>query len=362
MNRLTAELKRPSELTPAEREAWIAFTDDNEILASPYFRLEFAECCEEVRSDTRVIVGRKGGQISGFLPLQLGRIGYARPLAGPLGDVHGLIVPSNSEADPRTYLQAVGVPLFEFHGAIGLRQDWRDHGACRDGSWICDTSEGFDAFLATRKKLSPSAVRNYRSRFRRLEAEEGGFTFKLHDSSPEIVARMIELKRAQYRQTNVFDVFSVGWTGQLIAAVLRRKSDRFEGTCSTLAINDTLVAIHVGMASERLSHYWFPVYDPEYSRLSPGILLLMEMIRDAAETGRMGVELGPGEYRFKAELGGYQTPLWSGCVMTKSAPAMLREAANTLAGGMEKLPLGQIGSLPRRALRKADKLAAFYAW
>ncbi|WP_420432149.1 GNAT family N-acetyltransferase [Hyphobacterium sp.] len=362
MHRLTAELKRPSELTPEERGAWIAFTDDNGALASPYFRLEFAECCEEVRSDTRIIVGRTGGQISGFLPLQLGRIGYARPLAGPLGDVHGLIVPDDGEADPRAYLQAAGVPLFEFHSATGIGQNWRDYGVCRDGAWICNVSNGFDAYMADRKKLSSSAMRNYRSRFRRLEAEEGGFEFRMDDKTPENLAQMIDMKRAQYRQTKVFDVFSVGWTRQLVAAILRRKSDRFEGLCSTLTINNKVAAIHIGMTSERLTHYWFPVYNPQHSRLSPGILLLMEMIRCAADQGKSGVDLGPGDYRFKADLGSYQMPLWTGSVMTKSAPAMLREAADTLAGGMEKLPIGSLGSLPRRAMRRADKLAAFYAW
>lgn len=362
MHRMTAELKRPSELTPEERGAWIAFTDDNAALASPYFRIEFAECCEEARSDTRIIVGRKGGQISGFLPLQLGRIGYARPLAGPLGDVHGLIVPEDREADPLAYLQAAGVPLFEFHSATGIRQGWRDYGVCRDGAWICDLSDGFDTYMADRKKLSSSAMRNYRSRFRRLEAEDGGFEFRVDDKTTENLDLMIRMKRAQYKETGVFDVFSVGWTRDLMTAILRKRSDRFEGTCSTLVIDGRVVAIHVGMASERTLHYWFPAYDPAFSRLSPGILLLMELIRTSADQGRSGVDLGPGDYRYKGEMGSYQMPLWAGCVMTKSAPAILREAADRLAGSMEKLPLGRFGTLPRRALRRADKLAAFYAW
>ncbi|CAK9019698.1 4-beta-D-xylan xylohydrolase) (Xylan 1, partial [Durusdinium trenchii] len=362
MHRLTAELKRPSELTQAEREAWTCFTDQNAALASPYFRREFAECCEEVRSDTRVIVARRNGAVQGFLPLQLGKIGYARPLAGPLGDVHGLIVPPDAADDPRDYLHAVGVPLFEFHSATGVRQGWRTHGECRDGAWICDVSDGFEAYLENRRKLSRSAIRNYQSRYRRLEAEAGGFEFRLDDKTPENLDRMIAMKRSQYRETRVFDVFSVGWTRALMAALMRRKSDRFEGLCSTLSVNGEVIAIHVGMASEAMTHYWFPAYDPAFSRVSPGILLLMELIRAAAEAGRSGVDLGPGNYRYKGEMGCYQMPLWSGCVMTTSAPAMLREAADTLAGGIERLPLGQIGTLPRRALRKADKLAAFYAW
>ncbi|MEE2525099.1 GNAT family N-acetyltransferase [Hyphobacterium sp. HN65] len=362
MSRLSAELKKPSELSAAEREAWVSFTDHNDELASPYFRIEFADCCEEVRSDTRVIVGRKADQIAGFLPLQLGKFGYARPLAGPLGDVHGLIVPPGYDADPLDYMRAANVGLLEFHSAAGVRQAWRNHGVVQDGSWICDLASGFDAYVDNRKKMSSSAMRNIRSRQRRLEAMEEGFEYRIEDFRPEVLSTVVAWKREQYRRTGVFDVFSVGWTGKLLAALLAKRSDRFRGTCSTLLIGNKIAAAHIGMASEKLSHYWFPVYDPDHSRVSPGILLLMEILRDAAARGEIGMDLGPGNYRFKEEMGSYQVPLWQGCVMTRSAPCLLRHTADALAEGFERLPVPGLASFPRRAMRKADKLAAFYAW
>ncbi|WP_421791871.1 GNAT family N-acetyltransferase [Hyphobacterium sp.] len=361
-SQITAELKKPSELSPAEREAWQEFTDHNSTLTSPYFRLEFADAMEVARTDTRVIVARRSGELLGFLPLQLGKVGYARPLGGPLGDVQGLIQPGGAQADPRDWLRASGVPLFEFQSAVGVDQKWRDYGRTQDGSWVCDLSGGFEAYEAHRQLLSPSAFKNIRSRTRRLEKVEEGFEFCLQDERLDVFDTMIEWKRQQYHRTQVFDVFSVGWTKTLLEAILKTQTDRFRGTCSTLRIGGKIAAVHIGMASEALTHYWFPAYDPEFNRISPGLLLLIEMIKDAAERGHTGLELGPGEYRFKLELGSYQVPLWQGCMMTRSAPAVLRGVSQVLAGACEKAPLGKIGSLPRRALRKADKLAAFYAW
>ncbi|WP_394694467.1 GNAT family N-acetyltransferase [Hyphobacterium sp.] len=361
-NSIEAELKKPSDLLTVEREAWVAFTDADPALASPYFRLEFAECCEEARSDTRVLVVRENGQIVGFLPLQMGKVGYARPLAGPLSDVHGVISEPGREVDLKSWLKAGGVPLFEFHSALGLQSCWKEHSAVQDGSWIIDMSKGFDAFEQSRAELEPKAFRNIRSRRRKLEEAEGGFEFRMDDDRPEAFATMVDWKSQQYRRTGVFDVFSVEWTGKLLKALLKKRTDRFRGICSTLNMGGQIAAVHVGMGSESRSHYWFPAYDPAFNKLSPGLLLLLEKVRVAASEGRDTVELGPGDYDFKRNLSSSQVPLAQGCILTASAPATLRGAARSLADAFEKAPLGNVGGLPRRALRKADKLASFYAW
>jgi len=359
---IDARLVKPSELTTSEREAWVVFTDHDRALASPYFRLEFAECCEEVRSDTRVLVVRERGQIAGFLPMQMGKVGYARPLAGPLSDVHGVIAEPGRDVDLKAWLKAGGVPLFEFHSALGLQACWDEHSTVQDGSWIIDMSDGYDDFESRRAKAEPKAFRNVRSRRRKLEDVDGGFEFRMEDDRPEAFAAMMAWKSQQYQRTNVFDVFSVRWTGDLLAALMKKRSDRFRGVCSTLNIDGKIAAVHVGMASETRCQYWFPAYDPAFNKVSPGLLLLLEKVRFASEKGMDSVELGPGDYDFKRNLGSWQIPLAQGCILTESAPAALRGAARSLAEAFSKAPLGDVANLPRRALRKADKLASFYAW
>ena len=50
MRQAEYSLKKPSELTLAERAAWREFVAADPALGSPYFALEFAQCCEEARS------------------------------------------------------------------------------------------------------------------------------------------------------------------------------------------------------------------------------------------------------------------------------------------------------------------------
>ena len=358
---MQVDIRKPSERTDAERGAWRAFLAAEPTLASPYFAMEFAECCEEVRDDTRVLVMRRQGVISGFLPFQAGRLGFARPLAGPLSDVHGVIAPDPHQADPAGWLARAGIAVFDFHSALAGQRGFARVGGVPDGSWVIDTADGFDAWHAARKAVNPKAMRNIATRLRRLEEVEGGYSFVMADYRPEVFEAMVRLKRDQYRRTGVFDVFSVGWTGRLLQAILKRQSDHFSGVCSSLCVGDEIVAVHVGMASDRLCHYWFPAYESDHNRLSPGVLLLVEMVRTAAAMGHLGVELGPGDYAFKKDLASSQTGLVCGRFTTNSLRGRLVRSSEGFAEACSKAPVGAVGGLPAKGLRKLGRLTGFMA-
>ena len=354
-------LKKPSELAHDEREAWAEFVASDPALASPYFAPEFAECCEEARPDTRVVVVREQGIPVGFLPLHTGRFGFARPLAGPLGDVHGVIGEPGRPVDLAAWLKAARIPVFLFHGALASQPAFRPFTCGRGGGWIIDVSEGYDAWHEGRRQISSKITRNIRTRFRRLEEAEGGHRFVMEDERPEAMAQMIAWKSEQYCETGVFDVFSVGWTRRLLDAVLRRRSERFRGVCSTLEIGGKFAAVHVGMASDRLVQYWFPAYDRDLGAISPGLVLMVESARRAAGHGQQGVDLGPGEFAFKKDLASYQVGLAGGYCATAPLADALRRTAFDLSDWAHPERTGTVARLSGKALRKLDRLAGFYA-
>ena len=353
--------KRPSELTAAEQQAWRAFVAADPALASPYFALEFAQCCEEARDDTRVLVVRQGGQITGFLPLHTGRLGYARPLAGPMGDVQGVIAEPGVELDLHAVLRQAGLPLFAFHAGLSSQKPFRDHADGIVASWMLDLSEGYEAWEARRCQVDSKAMRTLRGRRRKLAELDRGHRYVMEDSSPQAFDRMMEWKGQQYASTNVFNVFSVAWTRDLLKAVLRRKGEFFSGSCSSLYVGDELVSVHIGMESDRLSHYWFPAYRADYARLSAGVLLLTEAARAAAAKGHLALELGPGDFQFKRDLSSYQIGLARGSIAN---PSLLRSTCNAgqaLTRVIEAAPLGPVRQWPGKLNRKIDRLSGFYA-
>ncbi|MCC5997177.1 MAG: GNAT family N-acetyltransferase [Oceanicaulis sp.] len=354
---LSVNETKPADLTLAEREAWRAFIAADASLASPYFSLGFLDAAAQARRDTRVLVIRQHGRITGFLPLHAGFMGHARPLGGPLGDHHGLIAAPDADICLTDVLRAAGVGLFSFFGALGMQAAFRPHAIDRDGSWVIDLSSGYDAFVEARSAVEPKAFRNLRARRRKLEQAEGGFVFRIDDEREHVFAKALEWKSAQYRRTGVFDAFSVRWTRALLKAI---RHDDCRLQVSSLEISGQLAAVHVGMRTGRVLHYWFPVYDPEFSNFGPGLALLMEICREMAGAGVQEIHLGPGEYDFKAQLGAWQMPLAMGFA-GQGAPLAVQRAARALETGAERLPLGPVSRLPGKAFRRIDLLAGFHA-
>lgn len=172
-----------------------------------------------------------------------------------------------------------------------------------------------------------------------------------------MLAAALAWKSAQYKRTGVFDAFSVRWTVDLLNNI-KAKDCRL--LVSSLEIGGRLAAVHVGMRTQRVLHYWFPVYDPEFSGFGPGLALLMDICQAVAADGVAEVHLGPGEYEFKAQLASWQIALVSGFA-GQGAPLAVQRAARALECSAERLPLGMVARLPGKAFRRIDLLAGFHA-
>lgn len=358
---IEVETQRAQTLGKAERDAWRVFQEADLSLSSPYFSLGFLDAMALARRDTRVLVIRQAGRIAGFLPVHRGALGLARPLGGPLGDHHGFIAPPGTQFVLKDVLSAAGIKVFDFSAALAAQTAFRPHAQETDGSWVIDLGDGYDAWIEARAAIEPKAFRNLRARRRKLEDETVSFRFRLQDDRPEVLAKALEWKSAQYRRTGHFDVFSVDWTRKLVDALVHEPLENARGLVSSLEIDGRLAAIHVGMTSGRVLHYWFPVYDPAFSRLGPGLNLLLEIARSLPSGGVSEIHLGPGDYDFKRELASWQFALVSGYATAPSVAGSARQLADRIEQVAERLPLGVVSTLPGRVFRRLDRFAAFRA-
>ena len=55
------------------------------------------------------------------------------------------------------------------------------------------------------------------------------------------------------------------------------------------------------MMTDDILHYWFPVFDPSFSKYSPGTELLIRVAQTACSNGISKIDLGYGDdaYKFK---------------------------------------------------------------
>lgn len=351
--------KKASELTSDEREAWGSLQDADAQLSSPYFCLGYLDAVASVRSDVRVIVRREAGQPVSFLPLQFGVLGHARPLGGPLCDHHGVIGDDPGDVGMRAMLSAAGVGVFDYHGALGRQQAFRKSALSVDGSWVVDLSDGYDAWLAARKKPGGNTLRTILVSERKMTERHGEFEFEFDDRSEDALEALYRWKADQYHASGHFDVFSTNWTRQLVHALLSTpKSQPGHGVVSTLRVQGQLAAVHFGMIGRGVMHYWFPAYDPAFQKEGSGNALLIQILKAAEHEGLSELHLGPGRYRYKAALANWQFPLVQGFAGAGPA-ALVRAAAARLEQTSEMLPLGRAARWPGKAFRRIDRIAGF---
>ena len=113
---------------------------------------------------------------------------------------------------------------------------------------------------------------------------------------------MIELKRAKYQRSKTFDILGVEWAADLLREIAEIQTPDFQGILSVLWAGDELVAVHFGMLSGDVLHYWFPVYVPKFSKYSPGTELMLRVAQGAAENGIAKVDLGFGDDPYKTRF------------------------------------------------------------
>lgn len=357
---LSANLVKMDALSPRERQYWRAFCEETPALASPYFTLEFAEQCAIARRDTRVLSISQNGTPLGFLPLHVSRTGLFRPLGGPMGDHHGIIA-NDGDIDISHALKQTGLGgVFSFNGALASQRGFARLGDTSEPSWVCHMSDGFDAYWDGRQAAEAKAMRNLRARERKLTEAGHEIVYRIDDRRTEALDWLVATKRAQYAATGATDVFQARWARTLTYSLMMDRSDALSGILSTMEIDGQLAAAHFGMRSASVLHYWFPVYDPAYSKFSPGLMLFRELLRETSQDGIVQAHLGPGSYDFKKRFANASFDIVQGCACNLSLTGAALQMGRGIDRMAKALPIGPLSELPGKAMRRLDRMTAIY--
>ena len=331
---------------------WSRLQQANPHLASPYFRPEFTAAVAAVRSDVYVGVLQEGGETVGFFPFQRSWAGVGRPVAGRLSDYHGVIAATDYRWDSGELVRACRLRAWDFDHVPAVQEPFRPHGRAGRESPVMDLSGGYNAYVQAAG--SGEIGRTLRKR-RKLEREAGPVRFEAETRDRAVLAKLLEWKTAQYRGSGLVNIFGFGWTVRLLERLLETRGDGFAGVLSALYVNGELAAAHMGMRSASVWHYWFPSYDEALGRYSPGLILLLEMARHAAQTGLRAIDLGKGDSRYKTSLKTASVPLLEGSVEVSATAARLRRFRTALEDFARRGPLAAPASVPGGLVLRAER-------
>jgi CelD/BcsL family acetyltransferase involved in cellulose biosynthesis len=323
---MTVTVLTPDRLGTADITTWQALQRATPALASPFMSPEFTRAVGRHRPAARVAVLSDGSGPVGYFPYEHHRLGLGLPIGSGLCDVQGLVHAPGLDWDVRALLRACGLRLWRYDHLTTGQLPFESGVVRRSTSPVIDLTPGYGAYAAGLRGRSPARTRQLEAKERRLTRSLGETRLAFEETAPERLETLMRWKSAQYRAKGQVDLFAQPSVVALLRGLMRTRSATCTGTLSTLYAGDRPVAMHFGLHSGRVLQYWFPAYDPEAARFSPGILLLLRMAQAAAAQGIERLDLGKGDERYKQEMKTGDLPLGEGWVTLGTLPAALRHA------------------------------------
>lgn len=286
------------DLTEEHFAAWEAMQQGNSRFGSPFFHPEFTRAVASVRAGGAVVILRRAGRPVGFFPFESSR-GVAVPIGGRLNDFQGVIVAENVMWSPSKLLQATACRAWNFDHLLAEQTELRPfHSVVADSPYL-HLTEGFDAYVRRCSKSGEREIRQTWRKLRRVVQEHGPLRLERHTKNDDVWRQLRIWKGMQYQQTGMLNILEVPWVAAVLERIRTIQTPGFGGVLSALYAGDNLLAAHLGMRSGPVTHWWFPAYNREFARYSPGSLLLLQTAHSAPELGIGRIDLGRGPEPFK---------------------------------------------------------------
>lgn len=339
-------------LTPDQLDAWAGLRQHSTVFEGAFFAPAFAQLVAQSRGDARVVMLEEGGHPMGFFPFQGGgKLGIGEPIGGRMSDYHGVITAPGTEFDPVGLVRAAGLRSWPFDHLVAASGVFDRFVETRAESTVMNLANGYEAYRAEQAKRT-DIFKITQRKFRNMERDVGPLRFEAHTTSQQAFEMLALWKSQQYMESSLIDNFRIPWIRDLLERVKATQQPRFAGMLSTLHAGDRLVAVHLGMRSEVVWHYWLTTYDREFGKYSPGNILLLKMAEHAPTIGIRKIDLGRGEARYKQQLANDVVLVGEGAV---DAHGIFRVARRTIFQGAQLLrrsePVHAVGSWCRRQLR-----------
>lgn len=339
------------QLTPELIQVWADIQQADPELESPYFRPEFTQAVAAVRPGVCVGIIEDGAEPVGFFPFERRGWGLARPVGGPLSDYQGVVARSGVGWTVPELMRGCGLLGWDFDHLLAAQEAFRPYHWVAEESPHLDLSGGFEAYAEARRRAGSTTIKDTLRQLRKAAREVGPVRFEAQvdaGRAPQVFKTLLAWKSTQYRETQTPDVFAFGWPVRLLERILAEQAEPFSGMLSALYFGDRLAAVHLGMRSHGVLHAWFPAFDRELGRYSPGIGLMVELAQAAAPLGIRRIDLGKGKADWKSRLMSGAVPLAEGCVTASVVVGLARGGLHRTRAWVRQSRLGA----PARAVAR----------
>ncbi|MEU6525742.1 GNAT family N-acetyltransferase [Streptomyces sp. NPDC046924] len=358
MSRKRVLVLRPDELGPTEYKTWRHLRGESGAPENPFLDPAFTAAVGQGRPGARVAVLEEDGTPVGFFPYERGPWGRGRAIGLGVSDSQGAVLRPGIRLDPRRLLAACALSSWEFDNLEAGQHLFVPHATEELASPVVDIGEGFESYTRRLRARAPGFLRQTLAKERRLARQVGEVRFVYDAHDPDALRALMRWKSAQYRRTGRRDRFAQQWITALVERLASGDDPECRGLLSVLYAAGRPVAAHFGLRSPTVLSWWFPAYDRDYGKYSPGLVLHLRMLEAAAADGIRLVDLGSGPARYKDSFKTRELPVYEGAVV-RPAPGgtayrLSREPARAARRFVRDRP--RLAGAVRRTLEEAGRL------
>lgn len=332
---------------------WAELRAGNPGLGSPFFGPRFTREVAAVRNDVEVAIVERDGEPVLFLPFQRSRRGTAHPVGGRLSDFHGPIASPETPVDLQRLLSSCRLRRWRFDHLVADASPFGAHVWRHDESPAIDLTDGFEAYVAERRRAGSQRLKRVRKKHRQLERNVGPVEFEFENRDPRVLQLLFDWKSAQYRRHGLPDLFARRWIVELLTRLLDDRNGEESCSMAVLRVAGRPVAIDLGFRGRGIFHSWFPSFDRNLSTYSPGNVLLLATAEAAPSLGITKIELGKGPETYKQSFCNSSVQVGTGVV---DRSHVRRWVSRTLDSTRRRLAESWVGPALRPTLTAARRM------
>ncbi|RCS57063.1 GNAT family N-acetyltransferase [Parvibium lacunae] len=322
------------ELDPSLLQQWQALLGSRPCYNRPYYQPAWYQLLATLRPDTRLTLAYAENTLCGLWPHQAQHHHFNPGLAAPLDDYQGPIYSPHTHIDPAQWLAASGKRYWRFRHVPAAFQEFQAHRWQDTYTQWMDLEGGYNAYCARLSSAYNGAkariIKDAETQERKIRRAYEHVEFQFDNRDPSDFQHMLAGKSRQYLETlgPGHDIFAVPWIREVFERLFHTTADApFRGYFGSLKVDGQLIAGSFGIAAGGVLQFNLLWYEPEFARYSPGTQLLHGCALAAASHGFHTLELGGGDYDYKARFRTHTMPTFSGAV---SRPAALAQAHHRL--------------------------------
>lgn len=294
---------RIGELGEDDIQLWSKLQRDASLTHSPFLSYGFAKSVQDTRDGVFAVSLEDQGKKVGYFPFQYMKhralLGVAEKVGGHMSDFFDVVGSAANAFAGSDLLRAAGLAAFRFdHLPAEFSRFSTGETVSSRGMRV--TLQDFATYAATLAKTQAKFLSAIHRGERQMTADIGDVNFSWQaENKPAELERLINIKREQYARTGVKDALAPPWTRALFHRLLEGETRDVRAVLSTLYAGSTWISTCFCIGYDETLHIWFPVYNAEFKRYSPGNVLFLKLFEHGAKAGYRKFDFGEGIAEYK---------------------------------------------------------------